>query len=203
MAGQKRAIRIANCSGAAGDPGQHMYNQAKYGDVDVVTGDYLAEANIASNADQYRKGTNPGWMPTAWDGIQKTVELANEKRIKIIINGGALNPKGLAEKTHELIQEKKLNLRVAWVEGDDLYPRVETILEDITAGKYAHLDARNSEVKLVKDTDTFLQERNEKPVVSANAYLGYRAIKRGLDEGADIIICGRVSDASPVIGMVA
>lgn len=44
-------------------------------------------------------------MPTAWDGIQKTVELANEKRIKIIINGGALNPKGLAEKTHELVRD--------------------------------------------------------------------------------------------------
>ena len=41
------------------------------------------------------------------------------------------------------------------------------------------------------------------PIVSANAYLGYRAIKKGLDEGADIIICGRVADASPVIGAAA
>lgn len=49
-------------------------------------------------------------------------------------------------------KEKKLNLQVAWVEADNLYPRVETILDDITAGKYAHLDAGNSEVKLVKDT---------------------------------------------------
>ncbi|BDD55240.1 hypothetical protein MAP00_000783 [Monascus purpureus] len=133
-------------------------------------------------------------MPTntGRERIQKTVELANKNRIKIIINGGALNPEGLAEKTHEL--EKKLNLQVAWVEADNLYPRVETILDDITAGKYAHLDAGNSEVKL---------ERKEKRVVSANAYLGYRVIKRGLDEGADIIICGRVSDASPVIGAAA
>lgn len=41
------------------------------------------------------------------------------------------------------------------------------------------------------------------PIVSANAYLGIRAIRRGLDEGADIIICGRVSDASPVIASAA
>ena len=41
------------------------------------------------------------------------------------------------------------------------------------------------------------------PVVSANAYLGIRAIRKGLDEGADIIICGRVADASPVIAAAA
>lgn len=41
------------------------------------------------------------------------------------------------------------------------------------------------------------------PIVCANAYLGYRAIQKGLDEGADIILCGRVADASPVIGAAA
>lgn len=41
------------------------------------------------------------------------------------------------------------------------------------------------------------------PLVSANAYLGYRAIKQGLDDGADVIICGRVADASPVIAAAA
>jgi hypothetical protein len=38
----KRAIRIANCSGAKVDPGIHMLNQALYGNCDVITGDYLA-----------------------------------------------------------------------------------------------------------------------------------------------------------------
>lgn len=67
----KRPIRVANCSGAMckhpklveicsnhplhilndeqlltiyniGDPGEHMLTQAKYGPVDVITGDYLA-----------------------------------------------------------------------------------------------------------------------------------------------------------------
>lgn len=46
-------------------------------------------------------------MPTntGRERIQKTVELANKNRIKIIINGGALNPEGLAEKTHELVRD--------------------------------------------------------------------------------------------------
>lgn len=35
---------------------------------------------------------------------------------------------------------------------------------------------------------------------STAAYIGARAIVKGLENGADIIICGRVADASPVIG---
>ena len=50
-------------------------------------------------------------MWTAWDGLQQTVELANEKRIKIVINGGGLNPKGLAEKTYELASVAVLDPR--------------------------------------------------------------------------------------------
>lgn len=44
--------------------------------------------------------SHPGWIPTAWDGLEQSMELADEKRIKIVINGGGLNPKGLAEKAH-------------------------------------------------------------------------------------------------------
>jgi hypothetical protein len=61
------------------------------------------EANLASNAVDFRDGKHPGYMPTAWDGIKQTLELANTKRIKIILNGGALNPKGLAEMTSALV----------------------------------------------------------------------------------------------------
>lgn len=39
---QKGPVRVANCSGSRVDPGIHMLNQTMYGDVDVITGDYLA-----------------------------------------------------------------------------------------------------------------------------------------------------------------
>ena len=42
MTNKERPVRVANCSGALTDPAVHMYNQAKYGHVDVITGDYLA-----------------------------------------------------------------------------------------------------------------------------------------------------------------
>lgn len=142
-------------------------------------------------------------MATCWDGIQKSINLVNEKRIKVVLNGGALNPKGLAEKTHELVTSKGLDLTVAYVEGDDLLPRVYDILGASGQKKLQHLDSENSSVKLAKNTEVFLADKEAMPIVSANAYLGIRAIRKGLDDGADIIICGRVADASPVIAAAA
>lgn len=166
--------------------------------VDVIA--YL-EMNLAYSAEAFRRGENPGWIPSAWDGIQKSIDLLDEKRIKLIINGGCLNPRGLAEKTHELALERKLNLKIAYVEGDDLLPRVSDLLQK--SQRLSHLDDNNPNVRLAPDSETFMHDPEGMPVVSANAYLGIRAIKRGLEHGADIIICGRVSDASPVIAAAA
>lgn len=62
-----------------------------------------------------------------------------------------------------------------------------------------HLDSSNPNCILPSNTESFL-ENDSLPLVSAHAYLGARAIVQGLRLGADIIIAGRVSDASPVIG---
>jgi hypothetical protein len=62
-----------------------------------------------------------------------------------------------------------------------------------------HLDSGNNEVTVPNESLKF-KTLDSVPLVSANAYLGARAIVAGLRAGADIIICGRVSDASPVIG---
>ncbi|KAF2169346.1 hypothetical protein M409DRAFT_65040 [Zasmidium cellare ATCC 36951] len=201
MGSMQRPVRIANCSGAVPDPGYQMYNQAKYGPVDVITGDYLAEINLGNDAEAMSKGEHPGWIQTAWDGIEQTASLLDSKRIKLVINGGALNPKGLAEKVHEFCKSQNLNLKVAWVEGDDLMHRIDDILK--SQSSLPHLDRDNGNVQLAKDTQVFLEDREQNKIVSANAYLGGRAIRRGLEEGADIIICGRVADASPVIGAAA
>lgn len=193
-----RPCRIANCSGARGDPGYQMRRQATYGPVDFITGDYLAEMNLAENAEKLAKGQHDGWEPTAWDGLEQTIDVIKSKNIKIIINGGALNPKGLAQKTQKLANEKGLDLKIAYVYGDDLMDEVKTELEK-TGKLPPHLDGENDQISLAENAAALLDTKS-KPVVSSNAYLGARAIVKGLELGADVIICGRVADASPVIG---
>lgn len=62
-----------------------------------------------------------------------------------------------------------------------------------------HLDAENASVKPGALTYAFAHTDQPVHMVSAHAYLGARGIVDGLRRGADIIICGRVADASPVI----
>ena len=193
-----RPCRIANCSGARGDPGYQMRRQATLGPVDFITGDYLAEMNLAENAQKMAAGQHDGWEPTAWDGLEQTMDVIKDKGIRIIINGGALNPKGLAQKAQKFVNDKGLDLKIAHVYGDDLLEEVKNNLGK--TGKLPnHLDSENDKISLAENATDLLDTKG-KPIVSANAYLGARAIVKGLELGADVIICGRVADASPVIG---
>ncbi|KAL4741473.1 hypothetical protein BDV11DRAFT_168060 [Aspergillus similis] len=197
----KRPVRVANCSGYHGDPAYEMYRQATLGDVDFITGDYLAEVNLANNAEAWRAGKHPGYEETAWEGIQQTIGVIAEKGIKVVINGGALDPKALALKVQGLVRERNLNLRVAYLSGDDVYDRVGPNMPT-TKEELQHLDSDNSSVNPAALTYAFLRSTADGrpiPMVSAHAYLGARGIVHGLRNGADIILCGRVADASPVI----
>ncbi|GAB7342429.1 hypothetical protein MBLNU457_g0639t1 [Dothideomycetes sp. NU457] len=195
-----RPVRIANCSGYHGDDADEMYKQVTRGDVDFVTGDYLAEVNIANNAEAFANGQHPGYEETAWLGLEQSIDVINQKRIKVAINGGALNPKGLAEKVAELVKQKGYSLKVAYVSGDDLRDQVGSTMPASKEESLPHLENINKNVKQTPETYLYARDPSNPPkIVSANAYLGARAIVKALEEGADIVISGRASDASPVI----
>jgi hypothetical protein len=96
--------------------------------------------------------------------------------------------------TQSKVTSRNLDLKVAYVLGDNLVEEMRNIRNE---GLPPHLDSDNSEVT-VADHTLDLLEKGGKPIVSANAYLGAREIVKGLELGADIIIAGRVADASPV-----
>ena len=176
------------------------------------------EVNLANNAQAWRAGKHSGYEETAWEGLRQTIDVIAQKGIRVAINGGALDPKALAQKVAALvsnpispgprnyilivcqISEKNLNLRVAYLSGDDLYPTLGPNMPTTKEG-LQHLDSGNPSIIPPELSFAFLNTPNDAPVpmVSAHAYLGARGIVDGFHRGADIIICGRVADASPVI----
>ncbi len=195
----RRPVRIANCSGARGDPAYQMVRQATLGPVDFITGDYLAEMTLAENVEKMARGEHEGYEETAWAGLQAALPDIAARGIKVAINGGAQNPRRLAEKVAEFARARALGpLRVAYVYGDNRLAEVQAALAE--RGELpAHLDGANDDVVLAGNVSDLLDTKG-KPVLSANAYLGARSVARAFALGADVVICGRVADASPVIG---
>lgn len=62
-----------------------------------------SEVNLANNAQAWRDGNHPGYENTAWEGLQQTIDVIAERNIRVVINGGALDPKALAIKTQALV----------------------------------------------------------------------------------------------------
>lgn len=73
-----------------------MMRQCTLGDIDFITGDYLAEMNLAENAVAMADGKHDGWEVNAWEGIELCIHELVERGIKVVVDGGALNPRGLA-----------------------------------------------------------------------------------------------------------
>lgn len=195
----KRPIRIVGVSGFAGDPPAAMKRNAEAGPIDAIIGDYLAEFNLAINAIAAKQGKHPGWEQTFMDGTKDTLELIDRKRLKLVSNGGALNPRNAAEELKKWIVEKNYNLNVAYVEGDNVTKEVR---ERIAREDLPHLDGENKNVGTnpSKEEVKYLKDRE---IISAHCYLGSRAITAALRGGADIVVCGRVADASPIMGLAA
>jgi hypothetical protein len=188
----RRPIRIGNASGAIGDGIDQVYRLAKSGAVDAITADYLAEFNIAWKAIELQTQPQLGYEPNfleqiAWENGD-AARLIAQNKIKVVHDGGALNPKGLALKVDEYFKSLGLNeVKVAWVEGDDVTLRLKN---GEFGNEVVHLDRAGVTLNPVKEN-----------ILAANAYTGHAGIVRALQEGADIIICGRCTDASPVMGL--
>ena len=184
-----RAVRIANCSGFYGDRIEAAREMVEGGPVDVLTGDYLAELTMLILWKSRQKDPETGYAKTFLTQMEQVLGTCLDRGIKIVTNAGGLNPAGLARAVAALGSRLGLNPEIAYVEGDDLTSRIDDLL---AAGHpMSHLD-----------TGQPLAEAGVKPI-TANAYLGGWGIAEALGAGADVVLCGRVTDASLVTGPAA
>jgi hypothetical protein len=111
--------------------------------------------------------------------------LARQPQLKVITNAGGMNPLGCAKRARDILTKAGRARRIAVVSGDDLLPRLDALLPQ---HPFTNLD-----------TGAALETIRSR-VISANAYLGAKPIADALTQGADIVITGRVADASLTVG---
>lgn len=191
----QRGVRIANVSGATGDAPHAMLRMAQTGDVDFITGDWLSEMNIAWNAIAKASDPAQGYEVGFLAQLEEIIDIIVEKKIKVVTNAGALNTEALREKERELCAKKEYgHLKIAAVLGDDVTAKVVEMVRRAPGEKesgFGHLDHKDQ--RLAEWAKGF-----DDPA-SAVAYIGAWGIVEALKKGADIVLCGRVTDASPVV----
>jgi hypothetical protein len=175
-------LRIANCSGFYGDRMSALAEVVTGGPVDVVTGDYLAELTMLILFKSKLKDPTKGYATTFLRQLEGVLGTVAEQGTQVVVNAGGLAPADCADAVRTLADRLGVPVRVAHVEGDDLLPRVAGL-------DLPHLD-----------TGEALGDRQP---LTANAYLGAWGICSALRSGAQVVVTGRVTDASLVVGPAA
>ncbi len=152
-------IRIGNASGFYGDRFAAVEEMLTGGELDVLTGDYLAELTMLILARDRARDPRLGYARTFLRQMESTLGLALDKRVRIVVNAGGLNPAGLASALAALGERLGLTPRIGYVTGDEV---------------------------------------PAPGALAANAYLGAFGIASCLAAGADVVVTGRVTDASLV-----
>ena len=178
-------LRIANGSGFYGDRLAAPRELVDGGPIDVLTGDYLAELTMLILSKARQRDPSRGYAATFYRQMEDVLGTCQDRGIKVVANAGGLNPAGLADRLRSLAGELGIAVAVAHVEGDDILGELPRLRDG--GNRLVHLDTG---APLPADTDP----------VSANAYLGGFGIAEALAGGADVVVTGRVTDASLVLG---
>ncbi len=116
-------LRIGNFSGFYGDRLDALHEMLTGGELDVLTGDFLAELTMLILGRDQLKDPGAGFARTFLRQLEDCLGLAHERGVRIVTNAGGLNPAGLADAVRELARRLGVPARVAHVEGDDLRGR--------------------------------------------------------------------------------
>ena len=172
-------VRIGNCSGFYGDRLAAMREMLTGGDLDYLTGDYLAELTMLILARDRAKSPDRGYAKTFLTQLEDCLGTALDRGVRIVANAGGLNPAGLATAVRALAERLGLSVNVAHVEGDDLVGR------ELGLGAAA--------------AATWVSAHRWRPTPTSAAW----GIADCLRNGADVVVTGRVTDASVIVGPAA
>jgi len=183
-----KTIRIGNGCGFWGDSLDAPVNLARHGNLDYLTLEYLAELTMSILALQKQRDPMLGYATDFISVLERLSPiLAEQPQLKIVTNAGGMNAASCAQAALNVLKKQNItNRKIGIVLGDDLLPKLDELLQ--AGNSLAHLDS-GKPLAEVRDR-----------VVSANAYLGAQPIAEAIAQGANIVITGRIADASLTVG---
>ncbi|SMH51863.1 Protein of unknown function [Mesorhizobium australicum] len=182
MSEMSKIVRIGCGAGFWGDSPEGPAQLVRKGDIHYLVMDYLAEITMSILARMKAKKPELGY---ATDFVTMAMKpLAKEiaaKKIRVVTNAGGVNPDACRDALLAAFKEAGVDLKVAVVRGDDLSDSADTY-------------------RAAGTTEMFSGAAMPEKLASVNAYLGAFPIAAALDDGADVVITGRVVDSAVVLG---
>lgn len=178
-----RSIRVGNGQGFWGDSVDAPVELLRGGPIDYIGMDYLAEVTMSIMMRQKLRDPALGYATDFVGFASRTLPELRERDVRIVTNAGGLNPAGLREAVFRVARDLGVSgLRIGVVEGDDLLPRLPQLIAQGHELRHMETDAPMSPIA--------------SEVTSANAYLGAAPVVQALAQGAQIVLCGRVTDTA-------
>lgn len=178
-----KKIRIGAAQGFYGDTIEPAVATAKYGDVDYISFDCLAELTMAILLKDKQKNENLGYTRDITTSMKALLPYVKEKGIKLLTNAGGINPIGAQQEVIRVAKELGMNeLKVAVVTGDNLIDQIDNFISRGIG--FEHIDTGES-IDTIKEKLLF-----------ANAYIGSMPIVEALKQGADVVVTGRTTDTA-------
>lgn len=185
-----RTVRIGNGQGFWGDSVDAPVELLRGGEIDYVGMDYLAEVTLSIMMRQKLKNPEAGYATDFIGFIRRVLPELVERNVRVICNAGGLNPQGARAKVFEVARELGVSgFKVGVVEGDDILPRLPELIE--SGHTLANMETGEPLAPIVDR------------VTSANAYLGARGVVDALEQGALIVLCGRITDTALALAPMA
>lgn len=169
-------VRIGCWAGAWGDTPGHARQLVERGELDYLVADHLAEVTMALLARARLRDPAAGYVPDVAAALGPLLGQIRERGMRVITNGGGLDPHGCRAALERAAGEVGVELRIAVVEGDDLLGRADELRTD---------------PRLTGDLPA--------EPLTINAYLGARPIATALAAGADVVVTGRCADSALVL----
>ena len=174
----QKTIRIGCGSASSEDRIEPAIALIEGGDLDFMVLDCLAERTLAFAQLRKLADREAGYDLRLELLVRELIVRCLERGARFVANMGAANPAAAARRTRDILAELgHTGVRVAAVTGDDV------------------LDLIREHDPVVRESGRRVSEIQGE-IVSANAYVGADAIISALEQGAQVVLGGRIADPS-------